>query len=107
MTTLRLFALYLGFCSAAMAATYAQPLELHDPQFLAYLTSVNKAEESIVDDDLAAASDHYVEAFRSTQPPFASDLFNALLCAAHEKRYDLAEAHAHGLARLGCPLEVF
>lgn len=107
MTTLRLFAVHLVSWSAAMAATHAQPFQLHDPQLLAYLTCVNKAEESIVNDDLAGASDHYVQAFRSKQPPFAVDLFNALLCAAHEQRYDLAEAHAHGLARLGCPIEVF
>ncbi|MBK9286385.1 MAG: hypothetical protein IPN38_01560 [Flavobacteriales bacterium] len=107
MTTLRLFAVYLGFWSAAMAATHGQSLQLHDPQFRAYLTSVNQAEESIVNDDFAAASDHYIEAFHSKQQPFATDLFNALLCATHEQRYDVAEAHAHGLARLGCPLEVF
>lgn len=107
MTTLRLFAAYLVFGSVAMAATYAQPFQLHDPQLLAYYAAVNKAEEGIVNDDFAAASDHYVEAFRNKQQPFAADLFNALLCAAQGERNELAEAHAHGLARLGCPLEVF
>ncbi|MBK7944173.1 MAG: hypothetical protein IPJ85_02185 [Flavobacteriales bacterium] len=103
----RLFATCLVLWSAAMTALYAQRFQLHDPQLLAYFTAVNKAEESIVNDDFASACDHYGEAFRSTQPPFAADQFNALLCATHEMRYDLAEAHAHGLARLGCPLEVF
>jgi len=107
MTTLRFFVSYLGLWSATMLPTCAQPFRIQDPQLLAYYTAVNKAEESIVNDDFVAASDHYIEAFHSKQPPFAVDLFNALLCAAHEQRYDLAEAHAHGLARLGCPLEVF
>ena len=80
---------------------------LFSQNFKQYNQFVNKAELTIIDSNYIKALYFYQKAFGSVNFPFASDYYNALLCATFTNNYDLAFEYMYKLIHKGIKYEKF
>lgn len=72
-----------------------------------YYRHINCAEQSIVQKNYKLALKYYDSAFKSWQAPFATDIYNALLCANIDSNNTYVANMATRLMVLGCEIAFF
>lgn len=80
---------------------FLQSFNIYSQNIIEYNQLINKAELSIIDSNYTKALDFYHTAFSIVEYPFATDLYNALLCATFTENYDLSFEYMYKLVHKG------